>query len=921
MNIVFHSYEDLTGLPPDVSRLIETSQAPLPPWLDTEKLTSWCKERRVHELNDFCDAHMNDEVFGSLMEPLRDVLSFAMRIDAVSRIDDEFSPRRTQYLWFSLIQRLGLWSHRPETTSVLYDQAFAQPNGFNSESGTASMLVSFKADRALLEVALNPREFSDPFEHPLVYGEGELDVEPEDEETEVDESECEEDVTDISEGVDTVSRNGTTTDDSTTDDSITEDSTTDNPITDDPIIDDSFSDVDHNRPSTPPFVDYLDLPLCAQILAGSNVWPVALFPIFSVADTANIIPLVASIVYQRAVWDIQLPVVAFEISKVGRVGYVHIGWAEEIVHQDVPIIHILRPSKEPSTCPSHIGSPGTGVFDLGCSESATQFSKLVLSLNHQLDILEHELPMRHPNLIRWRNDEVTSMWKSPWLDSNDRVTEWSKGVPNGAATLLVSPDDASDSQTSIDDSKLNQSGRLSDFAPAESVPQVINPIEPSIEPILFGRRAFCIAKEEVDGYGAPAELKYMINVYDEMTKFSSPEEGSVSAGKLGDPGEMGVKNTPLKDILSEFMAAYDKLIDQGFKPSILEDVYGRILVAKFREMGGVFCAARSMLASHIVGFLESETRAPWDQILSLCYVTAGDVLEAHSDHVLFEAELRLASNPLANLAVDSDEIEEWSELALVYVNMCAAAPKKARGRGAVELESLYRKCYLAATHLLARIVKASIELPDYLDIVRTQARMEPSTVICNALLVAPIRVKVDEKDIGVARQAYHGFRLIHLPKPKYESPFSIDPSILIHIPQLVVCYKKPSDGEKTTSNRVKMSLTTSVLFLAHLGIFDHAVFGLVVEGMIGFLIMAWKSKSKDAIFIIEHNVKQFNLTNILQVYELMIFLQRLRTRGEEMMSKIQGDESKLKDPEVFIRSLHENGLPTRNHAEWAIPSL
>ena len=41
--------------------------------------------------------------------------------------------------------------------------------------------------------------------------------------------------------------------------------------------------------------------------------------------------------------------------------------------------------------------------------------------------------------------------------------------------------------------------------PAESVPQVINPIEPSVEPILFGRRAFCIAKEEVDGYGTPAE--------------------------------------------------------------------------------------------------------------------------------------------------------------------------------------------------------------------------------------------------------------------------------------------------------------------------------------------------------------------------------------------------------------------------------
>ena len=119
MSVVFHSYEDSTELPLDVSKIVKVIQTPLPPWLDTQKLTSWCKERHVRELNNFCDAHMDDEVFGSLMEPLRDVLSFAMRIDAVSRIDDEFSPRRTQYLWFSLIQRLGLSSHRSETTSVL----------------------------------------------------------------------------------------------------------------------------------------------------------------------------------------------------------------------------------------------------------------------------------------------------------------------------------------------------------------------------------------------------------------------------------------------------------------------------------------------------------------------------------------------------------------------------------------------------------------------------------------------------------------------------------------------------------------------------------------------------------------------------------------------------------------------------------
>ena len=119
MNLVFHTFEELTDIPPDVSRLVETSQTPLPPWLDTEKLTSWCKERRVHELNDFCDAHMDDEVYGRLMGPLRDILSLAASIDTLSRVNDRFSPRRTQHLWTFLIQSLVISSRRSETLFFL----------------------------------------------------------------------------------------------------------------------------------------------------------------------------------------------------------------------------------------------------------------------------------------------------------------------------------------------------------------------------------------------------------------------------------------------------------------------------------------------------------------------------------------------------------------------------------------------------------------------------------------------------------------------------------------------------------------------------------------------------------------------------------------------------------------------------------
>ena len=120
MNIIFHTFEDLspTTLPPQVSKLVDVLQAPLPKWLDFEELTSWCKEQRVHELNEFCDAHMNDEVYGGLMVPLRDVIYLALRIEAVS--SDPFSPRQTRHLWSSLIGQLGfhLTSHS-ESLSIL----------------------------------------------------------------------------------------------------------------------------------------------------------------------------------------------------------------------------------------------------------------------------------------------------------------------------------------------------------------------------------------------------------------------------------------------------------------------------------------------------------------------------------------------------------------------------------------------------------------------------------------------------------------------------------------------------------------------------------------------------------------------------------------------------------------------------------
>ena len=69
----------------------------------------------------------------------------------------------------------------------------------------------------------------------------------------------------------------------------------------------------------------------------------------------------------------------------------------------------------------------------------------------------------------------------------------------------------------------------------KGAPRSLASEEPTIFSMLFGRRAFGIAKERVNELYGPAELDDMITVYDEMTEFRFPEEGSEFLQKLGNP--------------------------------------------------------------------------------------------------------------------------------------------------------------------------------------------------------------------------------------------------------------------------------------------------------------------------------------------------------------------------------------------------
>lgn len=70
---------------------------------------------------------------------------------------------------------------------------------------------------------------------------------------------------------------------------------------------------------------------------------------------------------------------------------------------------------------------------------------------------------------------------------------------------------------------------------AKQAPESLASLGPTIVTVLFGRRAFSIAKERTDDDCAPKELNKMIDDYDVMTEFRFPERGSECFQTLGDP--------------------------------------------------------------------------------------------------------------------------------------------------------------------------------------------------------------------------------------------------------------------------------------------------------------------------------------------------------------------------------------------------
>ncbi|KAG0703486.1 hypothetical protein DFH29DRAFT_441140 [Suillus ampliporus] len=112
------------------------------------------------------------------------------------------------------------------------------------------------------------------------------------------------------------------------------------------------------------------------------------------------------------------------------------------------------------------------------------------------------------------------------------------------------------------------------------------------------------------------------------------------------------------------------------------------------------------------------------------------------------------------------------------------------------------------------------------------------------------------------------------------------------LPVLLSEYKK-RDGSAISkaANQMRTYLVSAITFLSALGVTDEPVFGLVVNGTRGAVTMAWMKGEK--IYIMERNVRYYDITDPLQALQFVWVLLRLARHGQRLRGLFEQKQNAL----------------------------
>ncbi|KAL4061972.1 hypothetical protein J3A83DRAFT_4147109 [Scleroderma citrinum] len=436
---------------------------------------------------------------------------------------------------------------------------------------------------------------------------------------------------------------------------------------------------------------------------------------------------------------------------------------------------------------------------------------------------------------------------------------------------------------------------------------------------LFERSAFtisCVKLGQSDDESV--EIDAMIDKYQKITESVWPPEWK------------STDNLPSVD--SSVQSRRNKLF-QNYDPHIknLTTSFGTmdadtiaILLSRFHAILNASLGAFSCeTAAATLGANEVERRHDWDSLLTSVYVADLARPETIVHSALLERTLNNARNDAA------DEIDKFiakqERLAQQYVGLCFDALASAR-KIFSDKSIAFQQCTVALADAVAQRSSVDTRLDvDTQKVVASHSRLDPETARCDAILVVQCRIDTMQWLQEVLSKCRQKFDLIVHPAAEGKAhsnhrvsatkvqstsgeerhllhdPFHFtpqkaiqgDPSIRfdsLSLPILIAEYKKKDDsGIFKAMNQCRIYLVSALRFLEALGITGQPVFGLVTKGAEGSILMAWLSGKTEKIYIIDRNVKTFDLTNPLDAFQFATILVRLSQHAQGLKTKFEDE--------------------------------
>ncbi|KAG2756650.1 hypothetical protein P692DRAFT_20868302 [Suillus brevipes Sb2] len=438
----------------------------------------------------------------------------------------------------------------------------------------------------------------------------------------------------------------------------------------------------------------------------------------------------------------------------------------------------------------------------------------------------------------------------------------------------------------------------------------------SISNWLFERHACTIGRIKIKS-GAQAnktEINAMVDLYDQITASIGSKEIEVILSNANIDSSVSNIKKELKTNAGHNSQSNETNV---LSPDDIEFISSRLSALLHAVKGACSCDDAKLR-----GVNEAFRRHEWDALLLNFF----EPFTGRRD-VLLERQLNLARN----LAADDSSSAKWVVAAtLDYEALCFEQFRRivesadSDNFNLEQAQAARNQAVVFSNDILRRAKEEKFKTHSYKD---------PVTRKCDAILVVPISGVQDPKpekldaskgenslqtgkaashktiskeatevpsiDIDHARESRNFEHLLRNPfflcypdgepatQEKETMPSKNISTDELLLPVLVAEHKKMgASGISTAMNEMRIYQVSAVTFLSTLGITGQPVFGLVVNGTLGAITMAWKTRNQ--IYVMEHNVRHYDIRDPLQALQFVSILLRLARHGVSLRGLLEG---------------------------------